>query len=102
MGCKIGRLLSTYLGMPLGASFNLKTVWNPIIDRISSRLGCWKAKLLSKEGRLTLLKSTLASILNYYLLFFTISESVARIIEARFQNFHWNDEEDCHRYHLVD
>lgn len=49
-----------------------------------------------------LLKSTLASIPNYYLSLVTIPRSVARVIEARFRNFLWNDDVDHHNYHLVD
>lgn len=85
--CKIGVLPSCYLGMPLGASYKAKGVWNPVIDRISSRLSSWKSYFLSKGGKLTLLKSTLASIPNYYLSLFTIPGSVAGVIEARFRNF---------------
>ena len=34
LGCRIGSLPMTYLGMPLGASFKSPTVWNPILERI--------------------------------------------------------------------
>lgn len=50
LGCKIRILLTTYLGMPLGASYKLKRIWEPVIDRISARLDLWKAPLLSKGG----------------------------------------------------
>lgn len=102
LGCKIGVLLSTYLGLPLGAAFKSKEVWKPVIDRISSRLGSWKSTIPSKEGRLTLMKSTLASIPNYHLSLLTILGSVVLAIKARFRNFLWNDREDNHRFHLVD
>lgn len=72
------------------------------MERITVRLDSWKAALLSKGGRLTLLKSTLASIPNYFLPLFTILGSVANGIEAKFRNFLWNDVGDHHRYHLVD
>lgn len=102
LGWKIGVLPSIYLGMPLGARFKSKEVWRLVIDRISARLGSWGAALLSKGGRLTLLKSTLASIPNYYLSLLTIPSSVASVIETRFRNFLWNDLEDHQRFHLVD
>lgn len=47
LGCKIGVIPSYYLGMPLGASYKAKGVWNPVIDRISSRLSSWKSSFLS-------------------------------------------------------
>lgn len=49
-----------------------------------------------------MLKATLASIPNYYLSLFSILRSVAERIESFFRKFLWNDEEELHRYHLVD
>lgn len=102
LGCKIGSLSTSYLGLPLGAKFKSKGVWDPVIERISRRLDSWKASLLFKGGRLTLIKSTLAVMPNYFLSLFTILVAVANIIEMKFWNFLWNDLEDHHRYHLVD
>ena len=34
LGCQIGSLPMTYLGMPLGASHKSPTVWNPILEKI--------------------------------------------------------------------
>lgn len=73
-----------------------------MIDRISAKLGSWKVVLLSKRGRLTLLKYTFAFIPNYYQSLLTIPRSVASVIETRFRNFLWNDLEDHHRFHLED
>lgn len=102
LGCKIGFLPSLYLGLPLGASYKSKMVWGSVVYRISLRLDSWKAALLSKGGRLTLLKSTLASIPNYYLSSFTIRGAVANDIKVKLRNFLWNDMKNQHRYHLVE
>lgn len=63
-------LPASYLGLPLGAPFKSKAMWDPVINRISLHLDSWKATLLSKGGTLTLLKATLAFIPNYYLYFY--------------------------------
>ena len=34
IGCKVGTLPSTYLGLPLGASFKSETTWDGIEERI--------------------------------------------------------------------
>ena len=34
LGCRIGSLHMTYLGMPLGASHKSPTIWNPILEKI--------------------------------------------------------------------
>ena len=38
LGCRIGTLPMTYLGMPLGASYKSPTIWNPILERIEQKL----------------------------------------------------------------
>ena len=72
LGCRIGTLPMSYLGMPLGASHKSPSIWNPILEKIERKLAGWKKLYLSKGGRLTLLKSTLFSLPTYFLLLFTI------------------------------
>ena len=86
LGCRIGSLPMTYLGMPLRASHNSPFVWNPISEKIECKLAGWKM-YLSKGGRLMLLKSTLSSLLTYYLSLFTIPTHVANKIERLQRDF---------------
>ena len=67
LGCRIGSLPMTYLGMPLGASHKSPIVWNSILEKIERKLAGWKKMYLSKGGRLTLLKSTLSNLPTYSL-----------------------------------
>ena len=62
LGCRIGSLPMSYLNMPLGASHKSLTIWNPILEKIECKLAGWKKLYLSKDGRLTLLKSTLSNL----------------------------------------
>uniref|UniRef100_A0A2N9FG38 Reverse transcriptase domain-containing protein n=1 Tax=Fagus sylvatica TaxID=28930 RepID=A0A2N9FG38_FAGSY len=87
--CRIGSLPMSYLGLPLGASFKAFSIWNPILEKVERRLAGWKKLYLSKGGRLTLLKSTLSSLLTYYLSLFTIPKHVAARIEKLQRNFLW-------------
>jgi hypothetical protein len=34
LGCRIGSLPMTYLGMPLGASFKSIFIWNGVIEKV--------------------------------------------------------------------
>jgi len=81
LGCKVGKLPMSYLGMPLGASHNSPSIWNPILEKFERRLAGWKKLYLSKGGRLMLLKSTLSSLPTYFLSLFTIPTHVANRIE---------------------
>ena len=70
LGCRIGSLPITYLGMPFKAPHKFPTVWNPILEKIERKLAGWKKMYLSKCGRLTLLKSTLSSLPTYFFVSF--------------------------------
>lgn len=100
--CKIGSLPLSYLGLSLGSKYKSKKVWDHVVEKIDERLNLWKAALLSKCGWLTLVKSSFATVPNYFLLLVTISISVVNRIERRFRNVLWNDLANHHWYHLVD
>ena len=62
LGCQIGQLPSTYLGLPLGAPHKSVAAWDVIVERMRKKLALWKTNYISKGGRITLIKSTLASL----------------------------------------
>lgn len=69
LGCNIGRLPSSYLGLPLGAPYRFKAIWDPVIERMERRGGLQLGKdrsYLSKGGKTTLIKSTLSSLPIYF------------------------------------
>ncbi|RVW38691.1 hypothetical protein CK203_077479 [Vitis vinifera] len=61
LGYKVGALPSTYLGLSLGAPHKSMAVWDGVEERIQKRLALWKRQYISKGGRITLIRSTLAS-----------------------------------------
>ena len=61
LGCKVGTLPSTYLGLPLGAPHKSMVVWDGVEERMRKRLALWKRQFISKGGRITLIQSTLVS-----------------------------------------
>ena len=60
LGCRESALPLKYLGLQ-GTTFKDKTIWNPILEKMDRRLASWKRLYLSKGGKVTLIKSTLAS-----------------------------------------
>ena len=90
-----------YLGLPLGAKFKDKPIWNPILKKMERRLAGWKRLYLSKGGRVNLIKSTLSNLPNYFLSLFPIPTSVANRIERLQRNFLWDSFGDDPKIHLV-
>ena len=99
--CRVGSLPMTYLGMPLGTLYKTPSIWNPILERMEKKLSGWKQLYLSKDGRLTLLKSTLSSLLTYYLSLFTIPKAMVTRLERIQRNFLWGSSVECFKYPLV-
>jgi hypothetical protein len=57
LGYGISSLPLKYLGLQLGASFKLKTMWVELEELMARRLAPWKRMYLSKGGRVTLIKN---------------------------------------------
>lgn len=87
MRYKESNLPIKYLGMLLGTNFRDKLTWEPVLSKMQHQLAGWKRSLLSKEGRLTLIKSILSNLSIYYLSILTIPFSIAKQLEAMENRF---------------
>ncbi|RVW47359.1 Ribosome maturation factor RimM [Vitis vinifera] len=67
IGCKVGSLPTTYLGLPLGAQYRSLAVWDGVKERMRKKLARWKSQYISKGGRITLIQSTLANMPIYFM-----------------------------------
>ena len=101
LGCKTVQLPMSYLGLPLGANFKSKSIWNPILEKMERKLSGWQRMYLSKGGRVTLIKSTLSSLPTYYLSLFPIPKSVALRIDKIQRDFLWGGMGEGKKFHLV-
>ncbi|RVW65263.1 Transcription initiation factor TFIID subunit 5 [Vitis vinifera] len=57
---KVGRLPTSYLGIPLGTNHKSVAIWDGVEERFRKRLAMWKRQFISKGGRITLIRSTLS------------------------------------------
>ena len=79
----------TYLGFPLGAQMNKCSAWKPVVKKVENRLASWKAKILSRAGKLTLIKSVLNSLPVYYMSMFKMPKAIAQKIVKLQRRFFW-------------
>ena len=101
LGCGQSSLPLKYLGLPLGAKFKDLSVWNHILERMEKRLAGWKKMYLSKGGKVTLIKSSLSSLLTYFLSLLPLPGKVAKRMEKLHRDFLWNGISGEPKIHLV-
>lgn len=65
----------------IGVSYKAKYIWDDVIEKLEYRLASWKLLYLSKGGRVTLIKSTIANLHMYYMSLFLVPTSVANRME---------------------
>uniref|UniRef100_A0A2N9I908 Reverse transcriptase domain-containing protein n=1 Tax=Fagus sylvatica TaxID=28930 RepID=A0A2N9I908_FAGSY len=99
--CRISALPMNYLGLPLGARYKSKALWDPVLEKMGRKLAGWKKLYLSKGARLTLIKSTVSSLPVYFLSLFPIPASVNRRIERLQREFLWGGMGDAPKFPLV-
>jgi hypothetical protein len=75
-GCRVTSLPMKYLGLPLGAPYRGSTIWNGIIEKITS-VGVLEDALSIKGRQVDFDKSTLFDLPTYYLSLCPISVGVA-------------------------
>jgi hypothetical protein len=85
-----------YLGLPLGASFKLRAIWDGVIEKMEKRLASWKKIYLSKGGR-----STLSSLPTCFLSLFPLLVGIARRLECLQRDFLWDGLGGDPKIHLV-
>ena len=87
LGCKVGKIPTTYLRFPLSAPFKLAVVWDATEERFRRRLSMWKRLYISKGEKLTLIRSTLSNLLIYYMSLFAIPRKVRLMLEKIQRDF---------------
>ena len=101
LGCRVGSLPSQYLGLPLRAPNRAPYMWDGVEERVRRRLALWKRQYISKGGRVTLIKSTLASMPIYQMSIFRMPKIVARRLEKVQRDFLWGGGNMEGKTHLV-
>ncbi len=100
LGCQVGKLPSTYLGLPLGLTPS-DSFWNGIMDRFNKKLVGWKGATLSQARKCQLVKSILQNFPIYALSLFTILKKYVKRMEKIQRDSLWMGTKRNKRYPLV-
>ena len=77
------------LGVPLADRRLRIWDWQPVLEKVETRLGGWRARLLSRDGRLVMLKAVLLAIPTYFMAIFRMPVGVRRQPETAMRGFFW-------------
>jgi hypothetical protein len=100
LSCPLGQFPLKYLGVPLHCEKLKREDLQPILDKLLKKMAGWRGRLLAYSSRLVLIKTCLANVPIYLLSFFKFPRWAVKLIDSRLANCMWNDDPDCHRYHL--
>jgi len=82
-----------YLGLPIGGDPRRLLFWEPVVNRIKTRLSGWHSRFLSFGGRLFLLKSVQTALHVYALSFFKAPAGIISSIESLLNKNFWGGSE---------
>ncbi|CAK8543473.1 unnamed protein product [Lathyrus sativus] len=88
-GFQEGTLPFKYLGIPLSSKKLTINHFMPLMDKIVARIHHWSSRLLSYAGRIQLVKSISAAMLQYWMQYLPMPKSVIRKIDTISQSFIW-------------
>ncbi|CAA7030284.1 unnamed protein product [Microthlaspi erraticum] len=86
--------LGKYLGLPEHFGRKKKDLFSMIVDRIRQKAHSWSSSLLSQAGRLTMLKSVLATMPTYTMTCFKLPASLYKRIQSALTCFWWDGNQE--------
>ncbi|XP_022004387.1 uncharacterized protein LOC110901940 [Helianthus annuus] len=89
VGCKSGQLPLKYLELLVRANMKRTANWRSVFELFESRLSLWKVAVLSIGERVTLIKSVIECLPNYFLSLYKAPVGVLKQLESIIRRFQW-------------
>ncbi|KAF7814603.1 reverse transcriptase [Senna tora] len=89
-----------YLGFPLGLGKRVSD-FKPIVDKVLDKVENWKAKYLSKAGKVTLIKSVCEPLISYFMQCSVFPNKICNSIEKILRDFFWASGSQERKLHFV-
>ncbi|KAM0920400.1 hypothetical protein ACQ4PT_007548 [Festuca glaucescens] len=89
LDCPISTLPCNYLGLPLSIQRLTKRDLQLVLDKLANKLTFWKAKLLTKEGRVTYVQAIMTASVIYQLLALDLEPWFFHAVDKLRRGFLW-------------
>ncbi|KAM0829110.1 hypothetical protein ACQ4PT_067085 [Festuca glaucescens] len=96
LDCPIKALPATYLGLPLTVLKLTKTDLQPVIDKLAAKLAFWKARLMSRDGRVGYVRAVMAASVVYHLMALDVDPWFIKAVDKLRRGFMWAGREEAH------
>ncbi|KAM0883422.1 hypothetical protein ACQ4PT_031650 [Festuca glaucescens] len=93
--CPLTELPCRYLGLPLSIGKPRKAELHAAIDKLADQLPFWKARLLSREGRLVYVQAVMGASVVYQLLALDLDPWFFKAVDKIRRGFLWADTDDA-------
>jgi hypothetical protein len=87
LDCPIAALPCTYLGLPLSIRKLRKADLQLVLDKLACKLAFWKAKLLTKDGRVAFVQAVLTASIVYQLMALDVDPWFIRAVDRLRRGF---------------
>ncbi|XP_060170678.1 uncharacterized protein LOC132601614 [Lycium barbarum] len=94
LGFSEGTLPFKYLGVSLSSKNFIVPQCMPLVEKVTERIKCWSAKLLSYAGRLKLIKSVFFGLQTYWAQIFILPKKIMKLVNGLCRTFLWTGSTD--------
>jgi hypothetical protein len=101
LACPIGEFPCKYLGLPLSLAKLRKRDVQPILDKLAKKLSFRKARLLSRDGRVSYVQVIMTSSLIYHLMALDLDPWALQFADRLRRGFLWAGKEEARGGHCL-
>ncbi|XP_010524744.1 PREDICTED: uncharacterized protein LOC104802714 [Tarenaya hassleriana] len=101
IGLPRGQLPVRYLGVPLSPKRLTREDYQPLLDKIKSKLTAWSSKALSAAGKVQMIVSVIYGLVNAWSMMFLLPKFILKSIDSLCSRFLWNHKPDTNASHRI-
>ncbi|XP_059635577.1 uncharacterized protein LOC132277741 [Cornus florida] len=99
LGCKVGKLPFTYLGLLISDKLLGRVEYLNLVDKVIAVTSRWNGLNISMAGRVELSRAVIIPMVQYWTSVFSLPAAVSNLIERKMRNFVWGHLENRKKLH---